>query len=175
MILHERWRIVVLLLVLRWWQAMRDAVCRRVAMVAAMFHVMRCRRQRSSVRARCGRILSWVGRSRGRTLLMRRVVGVGSVHGRRRDMAGAVVLIVCVVLAFPRRLVRIVCSLSEWREVVLVGRRTRRRIRRLNGWQRRARDYGWLSTAVGGLRRGMRRVNAGGWVGEGRRRWWACV
>lgn len=150
---------------------MRDAIGGRVAMIPAVVHGMWCWR-RSSVRPRCGRILARVGGCGRGALLVRRVVGEGSVHRRRRDMAGAVVLVVCVVFsAVPWRLVRVVRMVSEWRQLMLVRRRTRRGIGRLDGRQRgplgaRRRRAG----VVVMRRRCLRGVRQLGRLREGRRR-----
>lgn len=78
-----RWR--RMLMGLRWRQAVRHAVCWWVAMMSRL-HVVR-RRLRVRLVRRCGRWVRTRVRGCGRgTLLMRRVVGVGAVHGRWRGM-----------------------------------------------------------------------------------------
>lgn len=157
MILHTRrhvmrWRSFMLLgwrrpmrrrrvlLVLRWWQAVRHTIRRRVAMMCR-FHVVRWRLRMRRVRRRGRRVCTRMRRRGGSALLMRRVVGVGAIHRCWRGMSRAVVMAVSLVLLpLAWGFMRLVRRQTEGRKVVLgVGGRRRLRVRRLDGWQRGAR------------------------------------
>ena len=142
MVLHDGGHIMVrrrIVLVRRYrgrrrrWETMHNAVCWRIAMRWSMFHRMRLRRRRRlrSVWRSCRWIWTRCGvrGCSGRALLMRGVVGVRSVHRRRRGMAGAVVLVVCVIFRAVTILV------TRWRRRVLLEGRQCLGVRRC-AWRR---------------------------------------